>query len=89
MGRLDKTIHARDELFDESELDELDELEPVDDLLGKNDMEDMVLIEKSMDKSMDKPSGQKMSACISRRMLEDRLEEFRLQHQLNDYDFKV
>jgi len=84
MGRLDmhiKDVYVKNELVEEDLVDEIDDLEPVEE---EYDDEDDESVKKAL-KSLHPGVLQKNS----RRRLEDRLEDFRLQHQINDYDFKI
>lgn len=71
MGRLD--VRTTDLIVDD-EVNELDELEPVDHF-------DEALTLRSLHPGVIRKS--------TRRRLEDRIDDIRLQHQINDYDFDI
>lgn len=84
MGRLDmhiKDVYVKNELVEEDLVDEIDDLEPVEEEYDDHDDE---YVKKAL-KSLHPGVIQKNA----RRRLEDRLEDFRLKHQMNDYDFKI
>ena len=82
MGRLDRTATNQSAKPDVPR-DDADFLDPLDEEVGDaSEVEDLL-------QAMHHEAAQLQGKKASRRRLEDRLEDMRLQHQIRDFDFKI